>query len=117
MDAMRRTRTSSVHQRRHLLAAAGAEFDDGGNTGAGQNRAAVGGEQPRLRASDAIPGQSADRLEERRPQIVVEIARRKLPRLERQVVIYVGRELFNGNGAFADSRDHRAHRNVAYTYG
>jgi hypothetical protein len=75
------------------------------------------GKQPRFRTRDAIPGQPADRVEQRRPQVVVEVARRKLPRLKRQVIVDVARELFDRHRMVDDAGDHLAHLNVAYTYG
>ena len=56
-----------------------------------RGRAAL--EQAQLGARDAVPRQPADRLEQRRAERVVEVARRQLPRLLRQVVLDVAREL------------------------
>ena len=50
-------------------------------------------EQGPLRARDAIPGQPADRLEEARPERVVEILRLQLLRRQREVAPDVGGEI------------------------
>src|SRR5882672_9758689 len=108
------TGTSGFDERRQLLAAARTELHDGRKTRrARQDRPAVFVKQPHFRAGDAIPRKPADGVEERRAQVVVEVARRKLARMERQVVVDVARELLDGYGMFDDTRDHLAHRNVA----
>ena len=76
-------------------------------------------EQARLRPRDAIPGQPADRLEQRRPERVVQMARRQLTRLQAQVVLDVVGKRPRASGVVQTRRDglrHQtllAHRNAA----
>ena len=80
IDQMRRsTRSARSGQTRkqdfQLFAAPGPEFDDVGHRGgAPEDVGAVRREQARFRARDRVPRQAADRVEQRRPEVVVEIA-------------------------------------------
>src|SRR5436190_21150617 len=71
------------------------------------NRAGVRGEQCRLRASDAVPRQPADRLKERGAELVVEIARGELAPRPLQVLANLARE--------RRQRRSFTQRNFAYT--
>ena len=76
-----------------LLAAAAAELHDAERPAQRlENRLRVRREQRRFRARDAIPRQAADRFEERRPELVVEVFRRELPRRALQVLAHLGGE-------------------------
>jgi len=76
----------SRQERRQLLAAAASQLDDARQgTRSSEHAGGMRREQTRLRARDGIPRQAADRLEQRRPQDVVQISRRELPRRSRQI--------------------------------
>ena len=73
-------RPRGLDQRAELVAASRSELDDCGDPVKGpEDIAAVRGQQPRFGARDGVPRQPANRFEERRTEIVVEIARRQLP--------------------------------------
>ena len=96
-----RTDSAGLDEGEELLAVARAELDDRGERRkAPEDVASVQPEEPQLGPCDAIPGQQADRLEERRAELVVEVPRRQLARRERQVVLDVARKLGQKQAGF-----------------
>ena len=114
-----------LEERAELFAASRTELDEHRRRRLPQHVAAACGEETLLGRRDPVPGQPADRFEERGPELVVEIPRRKLTRLLQQVVLDVGCEpgqrrvgrRFGGRGSSrggpAAHRTSLAHRNVA----
>ena len=94
-----------------LLAAARPQLDDRNRRGeTGANRAGVGGQQPLLGPGDPVLGQGADRLEEPRPQRVVEIPGLKLLPPAPQIAPHVGREAIPDRHRHDVARIHREFR-------
>ena len=105
-------RDRRFNQNRQLLAAAAAKLDVRGVLACDvHQRWSQAGEQGRLAARDAIPGEAADRLEERRPECIVEPPRRQPLRLREQArteVLGKGgtrRSLSGRNGTWHRHRD------------
>src|SRR4029434_2228619 len=92
---MPRAAAACFDQRQQLGPVAWPELDDARDRRRlPQTRAAMCVEQAELRAGDAVPRQFADGIEQRRPERIVQIARRKLPGFERQVVFDIAGKLF-----------------------
>src|SRR5436190_5903857 len=92
-------------QRRQLLAAARPQLDNRRQMrNVRENRSPMGREQLHFSARDLIPRQKTNRVEECRPQRVVQIARGKLARLELQIVLNIVRESRNGRRLLVRTR-------------
>jgi hypothetical protein len=106
-------------ERRQFVSAARAELDEHRQRiDARQNLAPVAREQGALGARNRIPRQLADRLEQRRTERVVEVARRQLPRRQREVILDVaGKRLQLDTLGGAIGRNGRSHRHMGTARG
>ena len=109
---------AALEQDRELLAVAASKLRDVQRSRQRlENLARVAREQRGLRSRDAIPGQPADRVEERRAQRVVEVTRRELARRPLQVLRDIRDEIgaSRKRNPFRWKQHHAspAHRNVA----
>ena len=111
---MLRAAAPGVHECGELLPIAGTELDDRRQIRhAREDVTSVDGKQPQLGARHAVPRQAADGVEQRRPEIVVEVPRRQLPRLLLEVILHVARKLRDDGSLVRGPDDHRMHLNVA----
>jgi hypothetical protein len=77
---------ASFEQALQLVAVPRPEFHDRGERlEVAHDLRAVGGQQRGLRARDPVPRQVADRVEQRGPERIVEVPRRQLSRMPREV--------------------------------